>query len=278
MTVMMTTHHLCHWFFETYCLNGSTSHIIFRVLFLYFMVYHYCRSSGKSSVLESLVGKSFLPRGAGIVTRRPLILHLHNTQNENTTPGVLEQQQQVLHESNKHNNNSNNDGENTNNNNNATTTTAATSAAGAAAQPDEWGEFLHLPGKQFFDFRQIRQEIIAETNRLTGGNSSSKGISATPIHLAIYSPRVLALTVVDLPGIAKVPVGDQPRDIEAQIHKMCSEYINNPNAIILAVTAANQDLANSDGTRKRFYVLFVFVVLLYYEDMLSSIIILLLFY
>uniref|UniRef100_A0A0E0JMG6 Dynamin-type G domain-containing protein n=1 Tax=Oryza punctata TaxID=4537 RepID=A0A0E0JMG6_ORYPU len=35
------------------------------------------QSSGKSSVLESVVGKDFLPRGSGIVTRRPLVLQLH---------------------------------------------------------------------------------------------------------------------------------------------------------------------------------------------------------
>ncbi|PRQ17402.1 putative dynamin central domain, dynamin, GTPase domain, GTPase effector domain, Dynamin superfamily [Rosa chinensis] len=35
------------------------------------------QSSGKSSVLESIVGKDFLPRGSGIVTRRPLVLQLH---------------------------------------------------------------------------------------------------------------------------------------------------------------------------------------------------------
>lgn len=34
------------------------------------------QSSGKSSVLESLVGRDLLPRGTGIVTRRPLILQL----------------------------------------------------------------------------------------------------------------------------------------------------------------------------------------------------------
>ena len=34
------------------------------------------QSSGKSSVIESLVGRSILPRGTGIVTRRPLILQL----------------------------------------------------------------------------------------------------------------------------------------------------------------------------------------------------------
>lgn len=31
------------------------------------------QSSGKSSVLENIVGRDFLPRGTGIVTRRPLV-------------------------------------------------------------------------------------------------------------------------------------------------------------------------------------------------------------
>ena len=35
------------------------------------------QSSGKSSVLETIVGKDFLPRGTGIVTRRPLVLQLY---------------------------------------------------------------------------------------------------------------------------------------------------------------------------------------------------------
>jgi vacuolar protein sorting-associated protein 1 len=44
-----------------------------------------------------------------------------------------------------------------------------------------------------------------------------------------------------------VPVGDQPKDIEAQIRNMCIKYVTPKNAIILAVTAANTDLANSDA-------------------------------
>lgn len=50
-------------------------------------------------------------------------------------------------------------------------------------------------------------------------------------------------------GITKVPTGDQPKDVEEQIRAMCHQFISNPNAIILAVTAANQDLANSDGLK-----------------------------
>jgi dynamin 1-like protein len=55
--------------------------------------------------------------------------------------------------------------------------------------------------------------------------------------------------LVDLPGLTKVPVGDQPRDIERQIREMVLKQISKPNAIILAVTSANTDLANSDGLK-----------------------------
>ena len=40
------------------------------------------QSSGKSSVLESFVGRDFLPRGNNIVTRRPLVLQLINVKDE----------------------------------------------------------------------------------------------------------------------------------------------------------------------------------------------------
>jgi len=55
------------------------------------------------------------------------------------------------------------------------------------------------------------------------------------------------MTLVDLPGIAKVPVGDQPTDIEKRIRKMVLEYIRHPTCVILAVSAANADLVNSDA-------------------------------
>lgn len=55
------------------------------------------------------------------------------------------------------------------------------------------------------------------------------------------------MTLVDLPGIAKVPVGDQPSDIESRIRNMVLEYIRHPTCVILAVSAANHDLVNSDA-------------------------------
>lgn len=94
--------------------------------------------------------------------------------------------------------------------------------------------------------QEIRNEIQRETDRLSGRN---KGISSKSINLKIFSPYVLNLTLVDLPGITRVPTGDQPEDIEEQIRTMCFDFVSNPNAVILAVTAANQDISNSDGLK-----------------------------
>jgi dynamin 1-like protein len=159
------------------------------------------QSSGKSSVLENIVGREFLPRGTGIVTRTPLVL-------------------QLVHTPNNHNNKLN------------------------ELKEHEWGVFLHKKDQIFQDFNLIRQEIVEETNKISG---TKKGVSAKAIHLKIFSSRVPNLTLVDLPGIAKVPVGDQPSDIEHQIKQIVLDYISNPNSIILAVSAANTDIANSDA-------------------------------
>lgn len=72
-------------------------------------------------------------------------------------------------------------------------------------------------------------------------------MSDKQIRLKIYSPNVLNITLVDLPGITKVPVGDQPTDIEARIRTMILSYIKHKTCIILAVSPANADLSNSDA-------------------------------
>lgn len=60
---------------------------------------------------------------------------------------------------------------------------------------------------------------------------------------------MLNLTLVDLPGMTKVPIGDQPADIEHQIKSMIFQFIKRDNCLILAVTPANTDLANSDALK-----------------------------
>jgi dynamin 1-like protein len=152
------------------------------------------QSSGKSSVLEAVVGKDFLPRGSGIVTRRPLVLQLVQIK-----PG------------NK-----------------------------------EYGVFLHKMGQKVFSFDAIREEIEAETHRSLGGGVA---VSPDPIHLTIYSPDVPNLTLVDMPGLTKIAVEGQPKSIVRDIEDMARAYIKGENAIILAVSPANADIATSDGLR-----------------------------
>ncbi|CAG9799919.1 unnamed protein product [Chironomus riparius] len=110
----------------------------------------------------------------------------------------------------------------------------------------EYGVFLHLPDKKFTDFDEIRKEIECQTDKLAGNN---KGICKKTINLKICSPHVVNLTLVDLPGITKIPVGDQPEDIESQIKELIMLYIKNPNSIILSVSPANADLATSESIK-----------------------------
>ncbi|KAJ8937713.1 hypothetical protein NQ318_015456, partial [Aromia moschata] len=117
------------------------------------------------------VYRDFLPRGSGIVTRRPLVLQLINSK-------------------------------------------------------FEYAEFLHCKGQKFSDFDEVRREIEVETDRITG---------------------MLNLTLIDLPGMTKIAIGDQPQDIEHQIRAMILQYIKRESCLILAITPANTDLANSDA-------------------------------
>lgn len=113
-------------------------------------------------------------------------------------------------------------------------------------QATEWAEFHHQPGRKYDDFAMVKQEIENETARIAGNN---KGINRQPINLKIFSPHLLNLTLVDLPGLTKVPIGDQPSDIEKQTRNLISEYIAKPNSIILAVSPANVDLVNSEALK-----------------------------
>nr|XP_056703730.1 dynamin-1-like protein isoform X3 [Euleptes europaea] len=178
------------------------------------------QSSGKSSVLESLVGRDLLPRGTGIITRRPLILQLVHVSAEDRRKTAGDENDPATWKHSRH--------------------------LSKGVDAEEWGKFLHTKNKLYTDFDEIRQEIENETERISGNN---KGISPEPIHLKIFSPHVVNLTLVDLPGMTKVPVGDQPKDIELQIRELILRFISNPNSIILAVTAANTDMATSEALK-----------------------------
>lgn len=156
------------------------------------------QSSGKSSLLEAIVGLDFLPRGEGVVTRRPLELRLVHTQ----PSGGDDKPWAIFPEENKE--------------------------------------------EKFTNFNLVRDKINALTDKVAGKN---KGIINDPIVLKIYSTSCPDLTIIDLPGITRIPLAgsDQPKDIEKITKEMALKYVSDKSTIILCVIPANADISTSDG-------------------------------
>ena len=112
---------------------------------------------------------------------------------------------------------------------------------------------LFLKNLEFECFHsKIDQYVCSTAFRLISGLSCSSYNSKQEVnnllHLFLFFP-VLNLTLIDLPGMTKIAVGDQPQDIEMQIRDMLLQFITKPNCLILAVTPVNTDLANSDALK-----------------------------
>lgn len=150
------------------------------------------QSSGKSSVLEAIVGHEFLPKGSNMVTRRPIELTLVNTPDASA----------------------------------------------------EYGEFPALGLGKVTDFSQI-QRTLTDLNLAVPVQDC---VSDDPIQLRIYSPNVPDLSLIDLPGYIQVTNADQPLELKEKIAELCEKHIQPPN-IILAISAADVDLANSTALR-----------------------------
>lgn len=150
------------------------------------------QSSGKSSVLESIVGQEFLPKGSNMVTRRPIELTLVN-------------------------------------------------------DPSSASESADFPALKLFNvtnFQQV-QKVLTDLNLAV---PASEAVSSDPIQLTIKSPRVPDLSLVDLPGYIQIEAADQPMALKSKIREVCDKYLEEPN-IILAISAADVDLANSSALR-----------------------------
>jgi GTP-binding protein EngB required for normal cell division len=150
------------------------------------------QSSGKSSVLEAIVGHQFLPKGSNMVTRRPIELTLVNT------PGTTM----------------------------------------------EYGEFPSLGLGKITDFAQV-QRTLTDLNLAVPEENC---VSDDPIQLTIYSPNVPDLSLIDLPGYIQVTGAGQPEELKSKIAELCEKYIKPPN-VILAISAADVDLANSTALK-----------------------------
>jgi dynamin 1-like protein len=104
----------------------------------------------------------------------------------------------------------------------------------------------HLKDRVFDDFRSVRDELIAQTERLAGKN---KGISMEPIIVKVESTQTLPLSFVDLPGLTRIPTNGQPENIEVLIQELNHKFVDDPNTIIVAISSANNDIANSESLK-----------------------------
>ncbi|CAL8117594.1 unnamed protein product [Orchesella dallaii] len=147
------------------------------------------QSSGKSSVLDSLVGLSIFPRGTGTVTTCPTIVQLIQITDENEKEGV---------------------------------------------------ELEDLP----YSGRMVNHdEIRTRIGELMMRNEGQ--LVETPIIVRVYSLTLLPFTVIDMPGITKIP-GTAGLS-EGQLKDLSRSYISEENSIIFAVSPANNDIQNSEA-------------------------------
>ncbi|XP_050122883.1 dynamin-related protein 4C-like [Malus sylvestris] len=96
------------------------------------------------------------------------------------------------------------------------------------------------------DEDNIAKDIVKATNSIAG---EGKGISNTPLTLLVKKNGVPDLTMVDLPGITRVPVHGQPENIYDQIKDMVMEYIKPEESIILNVLSATVDFTTCESIR-----------------------------
>lgn len=155
------------------------------------------QSSGKSSVLEAIVGHEFLPKGDNMVTRRPIELTLIHTPQK------------------------------------------------SSKDPSEYGVFPNMPHLGKVTSFSTIQKTLTDLNLAV---PAEQCVSDEPIQLQIHSPHVPDLTLIDLPGYVQISSLEQPETLKESIAALCDKYIREPN-IILAVCAADVDLANSPALR-----------------------------
>ena len=83
----------------------------------------------------------------------------------------------------------------------------------ASENIEPWAKFDEVPNKKFTDFAEVKQTIDFLTDKVCG---KSKNIIDKPIVLTVYSHTCPDLTLIDLPGITRIPMAgsDQPDNIE----------------------------------------------------------------
>lgn len=168
------------------------------------------QSSGKSSVLNSIMSMDILPTGKNMTTRSPMDIRLHQLKG-NVTEGWVE-----------------------------------FGDYSSEGWINEKKIMIKLPIPLDSEINEIRDFISQKTIEIAGDGMN---ISSKPIIINIYSPNVPNLSLVDLPGLTMVACTDkgQPEDIKEKIENLVVSYIKQTKTIILTVVQARSDLETDIG-------------------------------
>ncbi|NXR30930.1 MX protein, partial [Zosterops hypoxanthus] len=100
--------------------------------------------------------------------------------------------------------------------------------------------------KELQDASEVNGAIRIAQDSLAGPGGA---ISGNLISLEVRSPDVPDLTLIDLPGIARVAVGDQPKDIGEQIKALLKRLIGRKETLNLVVVPCNVDIATTEALK-----------------------------
>ncbi|KAM6448308.1 LOW QUALITY PROTEIN: interferon-induced GTP-binding protein Mx2-like [Liasis olivaceus] len=112
----------------------------------------------------------------------------------------------------------------------------------------EWKGKIVYPETQadLNDPSEVEAAVRRAQNAIAG---EGQAISNKLITLEISSPDVPDLTLIDLPGIIRVAIDDQPQDIGDQIMKLIKSYITKQETINLIVVPSNVDIATTEALK-----------------------------
>jgi energy-coupling factor transporter ATP-binding protein EcfA2 len=190
------------------------------------------QSSGKSSVLEALSGVA-LPRGKEITTRCPLVLRLINTAVDKDGNAIEQKKKPSQADL---------DGPDG----------GSAPVASGKQDPAPYAVISTVSpnindGEIIHNLADVGTAIERATAKLAGRGI---GVVSTPIYLSVFRANSPDLTLVDLPGITRNPVGDQPKDIYKQIKDMIYQFINPETAVILNVMPATVDFTTCEVSER----------------------------
>uniref|UniRef100_A0A673FK23 Interferon-induced GTP-binding protein Mx n=1 Tax=Sinocyclocheilus rhinocerous TaxID=307959 RepID=A0A673FK23_9TELE len=111
---------------------------------------------------------------------------------------------------------------------------------------EKWHGRISYLGKQedIDDSAEVEKKIHEAQDEMAG---PGVGISEELISLQITSANVPDLTLIDLPGIARVAVKGQPEDIGDQIKRLIRKFVTKQETINLVVVPCNVDIATTEA-------------------------------